>query len=182
MQTDPKKYQTFLNLGYDVLYFDYRGYGKSDGIIENEEQLITDVNKLYQEMLNEYDEEDIVILGYSLGSGIATKVAAMNDPKNVVIWTPYLSMVDMKNARYPFLPTFLMKFPLRTYEAIEKIEEPVTIFYAEKDEVLPINRSLALNKYLKDTDKYIILEGQRHGGVYNHPEMISKLPIALEKN
>ena len=82
---------------------------------------------------------------------------------------------------YRELAIFLI-FPLRTYEAIEKIEEPVTIFYAEKDEVLPINRSLALNKYLKDTDKYIILEGQRHGGVYNHPEMISKLPIALEKN
>jgi len=181
VQTDPLKFQIFLNLGYDVFYFDYRGYGKSDGTIESQDQLISDVNTLYKEIIKEYDETEITVLGYSIGTGIASKVAAMNNPKNVMLWTPYLSMIDMKNANYPYLPTFLMKFPLRTYKAIEKIEEPITIFYAEKDEVLPIKRSLALNEFLKNTDEYIVLEGQRHGGVYYHPEMISKLPYILEK-
>ena len=50
VQTDPNKYKVFLDLGYDVFYFDYRGYGKSDGYIINQEQLISDTGFLYEEM------------------------------------------------------------------------------------------------------------------------------------
>jgi hypothetical protein len=181
LNTDPLKFTTFLDLGYDVFYFDYRGYGKSDGYIANEEQLISDTDILYREMLKRYPEDQITILGYSLGSGIASGLARRHDPRNLMIWTPYYSMVDMKNLRYPFLPDFLMKFPLKTNENIQAVDEPVAIFYAELDEVLPVDRALALNEYLKDGDEYFILEGQRHGGVYSHPVMLQNLSRLLSK-
>ncbi len=181
IQTDPLKFEVFLDRGFDVFYFDYRGYGKSDGYIADEEQLIRDVDLLYREMLKRYPEEDITILGNSLGSGIATRLASMHDPKNLMIWTPYYSMVDMKNIRYPFLPDFLLKFPLETNENLPLVDEPVAIFYAELDEVLPVDRALKLNEYLKEGDEYYILDGQRHGGVYRHPLMQQHLSRLLSK-
>lgn len=169
-ETDPVKFEMFLSSGYDVLYPDYRSYGKSSGTLTNGKDLIADMVYVYKEMLSEYDQDQIIILGYSLGSGFAAEVAAEFDPKSVIIWAPYFSMIDLKDATYPFFPDLLVRFPLRTNEALKKVEEPVYIFYAAEDEVLPIERSLPLTQYLKEKDdKYFVLEGQGHGRIYLNP-------------
>lgn len=177
--TDTLKFTLFLDLGYDVLYPDYREYGQSTGELWNEEDLVGDMLLVYKEMKKEYDEQDIIALGYSMGSGVVAQVAAANDPREVVIWTPYYSMVDMKNTVVPYLPDFLVRYPLRTDLAIQNIEEPITIFYAGEDEVLPINRSLKLTEFLDDNDEYFILEGQKHGYVYHNPVLQQKMAEIL---
>ena len=181
-QTSPAKYEMFLNQGYDVLYPDYREFGKSGGELLNEQLLIGDMKAVYAEMTKEYPEDHIIIVGYSLGSGVAAQVAAANNPKMVMIWTPYYSMVDMKNSEYAFLPSFLLKFPLRTDLALPMIDEPILIFYADQDEVLPISRSLKLTKLLKPRDEYLMLEHQGHNRVYLHPVLVSKTREFLENH
>lgn len=179
-QTSPKKYTIFLEEGYDVLYPDYRGFGLSTGVIKDEEDLVGDMKHIYVEMTKEYAEENIFLVGYSMGTGIAAQVAAANDPKGLMLWTPYYSMVDMKNNSYPFLPSFLMKFPLRTDKAIPKIDEPITIFYAGADEILPVERSIRLTELLKEEDRYFVLPEQRHGWIHNNPELYNRIPEILE--
>ncbi len=179
--TNPIKFNLFMDQNYDVLYPDYRGFGKSTGKLKDEDDLIGDMKTVYSEMLEEYDEENIFIVGYSMGSGVAAQVAAANNPKGVMIWTPYYSMIDMKDAQYPFLPSFLMKFPLRTDLAIQEIEEPITIFYAENDEVLPVNRALKLNEFLDENDQYFILKDHPHYGVYRSEEVQSRIAEILER-
>ncbi len=179
--TSPTKFRYFLEAGYDILYPDYRGYGQSTGELNDEEDLVGDMEVVYQEMTQEYKESDIVIVGYSLGSGIAALVAAEHDPKGVILWTPYYSMLDMKESAYPFLPDFLVRYPLRTDLALQKIEEPVTIYFAEDDQVLPVERSIRLTEHLKQSDEYIILEDQRHGGIFNNPRLVEEIPRILAK-
>jgi alpha-beta hydrolase superfamily lysophospholipase len=178
-RTNPAKIELFLNNGYDVLYPDYREYGKSTGELWNEEALVGDMKFIFEEMESEYAEEDIILMGYSLGSGVAAQVAAANDPKMLIMWTPYYSMVDMKDAQFAFLPDFLVRFPLRTDLALQQIEEPVYIFYAEEDEVLPIERSLRLTDFLKEGDEYYVLENQRHGWIYRNFELVEKMEKIL---
>lgn len=180
--TNPAVFEIFLDQGYDVIYPDYRGFGKSGGKLEDEGDLIGDFLTIYSRMEREYDEKDIVVVGYSLGSGVAAQVAAANDPKALMIWTPYYSMVDMKDNSYPFLPSFMLKYPLRTDLALPQVEEPITIFYARNDEILPIDRSLNLTKLLKEGDEYFILENQGHNHVYTNHELVSRLPAILERN
>ncbi|MEX0609937.1 MAG: alpha/beta fold hydrolase [Balneolaceae bacterium] len=175
-------YRLFLENDYDVLFPDYRGYGKSTGPLWNEDDLIGDVQYIYSKMKSEYEESSIIIVGYSLGSGIAASVASENDPKALVLWTPYYSMLDLKASSYSFLPDFLVRFPLRTDLALQQIEEPVYIFYAENDRVLPVDRALGLTDYLKDEDEYYILEGQGHGGVYRNREVVEKTGEILKKS
>jgi esterase/lipase len=180
--TDPEKFNLFLDNGYDVLYPDYRSYGLTEGELWNEEDLVGDMKIVYQSMVKEYHQEHIIVLGYSLGSGIAAQVAAVNDPKQVIIWTPYYSVMDMKDAEYWFIPDFLVRYPLRTDLAIQKIEEPISIFYAGEDERLPVERAIRLNEFLDENDEYFILEGQGHNKIYYNQELKMKISELLAGN
>lgn len=177
--TSPTKFSLFMNEGYDVLYPDYRGFGKSTGNLKNEEDLVGDMKIVYSEMTKEYDESKIFVVGYSMGSGVAAQIAAANNPKGLMIWTPYYSMVDMKNASYPFLPSFLVRYPLRTDLALQKIEEPISIFYAENDQVLPVERAIKLNQFLDENDQHYMLKGQGHNGVFLNEEVRQRVPRIL---
>lgn len=180
--TSPAKFHLFMKEGYDVIYPDYRGFGKSTGDLKNEDDLVGDMKMVYSEMKKEYDESNIFIIGYSMGSGVSALVAAENNPKGLMIWTPYYSMVDMKNSSYPYLPSFLMKYPLRTDLAIPKIDEPISIFYAEEDEVLPVERSIKLTNLLKGTDQYFMLDGQGHNQMWANEIVIEQTPVILSRN
>ena len=179
--TNQAKFELFLNQGYDVLYPDYREYGKSTGELWNEEDLVGDMEFVVDEMEKEYAEEDIILMGYSLGAGIAAPVAAANDPKMLIMWTPFYSMVDMKDAQFGFLPDFLVRYPLRVDLALQQIEEPVYIFYAADDKVLPVTRSYKLTEYLKEGDEAIILEGQGHGWIYRNDELLREMNRILSR-
>lgn len=179
-QTNADKYTLFLDNGYDMIYPDYRIYGKSRGHMDNEEDLVGDIKYVFEEMAEEYGEEDIAIVGYSLGSGVAAQVAKDYDPKMLIMWTPFYSLIDVKDSQFPFLPDFLVQYQLRTNLALQKIEEPIHIFYAGADEVLPVERSLKLTEYLKEGDSYKVIEGQRHGWIYRNPELVKSLRELLE--
>ncbi|HCD53510.1 MAG TPA: hypothetical protein DEQ34_13765 [Balneolaceae bacterium] len=180
-ETRSERFLLFLNQGYDVVYPDYRGFGKSTGEVQNEEDLIGDMRDVYDVIKGEYGEPNVFIVGYSLGSGVAAQVAVDNDPKGLMLWTPYYSMVDMKDVRYPYLPDLILKYPLRTDKALPKIEEPITIFYAEDDEVLPYLQAKRLNELLKPDDNYYVLEGQGHDNVFLHAELIGRIPSILNR-
>jgi len=73
--------KTYTTLHYDLLMIDYRGYGKSEGRIKNENQLYSDVQKAYDYLLTIYPENKIIVLGYSIGTGPAAWLAANNHLK-----------------------------------------------------------------------------------------------------
>jgi len=179
-RTNSDKYTLFLDNGYDMIYPDYRIYGKSRGDLDNEEELVGDIKYVFEKMAEEYGQENIAIVGYSLGSGVAAQVAEDYDPKMLIMWAPFYSLVDVKDSQFPFLPDMLMRYQLRTDLALQKIEEPVHIFYAGSDEILPVERSLKLTNYLKEGDSYKVIEGQQHGWIYRNPELIEGLQEILQ--
>src|SRR5688500_14779823 len=87
--------ETYTRLQYDVFLLDYRGYGKSEGNIESEAQLFQDAQTAYNEILKRYEEEKIVVLGYSIGTGIATRLASANRPRLLILQAPYFSLTDV---------------------------------------------------------------------------------------
>lgn len=150
--------------GYDVFMPDYRGYGKTQGTIISEQQLIADAQKTYDYLRQYYDENKIAICGYSLGTGIATQLAINNKPQQLFLIAPYKSMVAMKNKIAPFLPSFLMKYKFRTDKYIDSVDCPISLFHGTNDELIPYDHSVYLQRISPDNIDLISLKGVSHRG------------------
>ena len=164
------------------LYVGLSGYGKSEGSIRNQQQLFDDNQAVYNTLKKEYDERKMVILGYSIGSGPAAKLASANHPKLLILQTPYYSLTDMIGHHYPYTPTFLLKYKLETNKYLKECKMPLVIFHGDSDEVIYYGSSLKLEKEFKPSDRLITLHGQQHNGISNHPDYLPALKAVLEEN
>lgn len=170
----------YTALNYDVFMLDYRGYGKSDGSISSTQQVFSDVQTAYNRMLELYNQENIVVIGFSIGSGIAAKLASVNQPKLLILEAPYYSMTDMMHHRYPFLPAFLLKYKFSTNKYLEDCEMPVAIVHGTGDRVIYYGSSIKLQEHFKAKDTLITLEGQGHNGMIHNVQYFTELDKLLD--
>ncbi|EKU12508.1 alpha/beta hydrolase [Campylobacter showae] len=145
--------QHFTDLGYDFYLFDYRGYGKSGGKISSQEQLYADADLMMEPVLREYYAGEIAVIGYSVGSGLAARTAQKYGAKRLVLIAPYFSLEDLAREKMPFVPKFLIKYKIPTFEFVGDFGGPVTIFHGEHDELIGVDNSRRLLKFLKLGDK-----------------------------
>ena len=153
--------QFILAYDYDLLIYDYRGFGKSGGRI-SEENMYSDANLIYHELTKSYDETQIIVYGRSIGTGVASYVAKNNNPKHLILESPYYNLPDLAKNIFPFIPASLIKYKLPNNEMISEISAPITIFHGTLDEVVYFGSSLKLEKLLKGKDKLIPIEGGHH--------------------
>lgn len=173
---------TYLARGYDVFMLDYRGYGKSTGTITSQAQLLADVELAYQQVLATYDESQVVIAGYSLGTGPATWLAARHQPKLLLLHAPYYSIADMAAHTvkvWPLLPNFLLRYPMPTNEFIRQVSAPIVLVHGDHDNLIPYNSSLRLKVLLKPGDHLITIRGGGHNGLTETPQYQQVLPNIL---
>lgn len=147
---------------YDIFMPDYRGYGKSEGEIYSEQQLYDDVQKVYDFLKQQYAENQIVLAGYSLGSGMASWLAANNHPKQLFLIAPYISFIDLKDRYTYFLPNFLVKYPLNNKAHLASVRCPVTLFHGTDDELIPFDSSEELQQVNPNQIQLVPLEGVGH--------------------
>lgn len=152
----------FEGLGYDIYMPDYRGYGKTGGTIESEKQLFRDVQAVYDEIRKTHEESRIIIIGYSLGTGMASYLAAQNNPKHLVLLAPYESFIDLKDRKIPILPDFIVKYPLDNAKHLRDVRCPVTLVHGTEDSIIPFDSSVKLQKIRPDATRLVVLEGTSH--------------------
>jgi alpha-beta hydrolase superfamily lysophospholipase len=162
--------KTYTDLNYDVFILDYRGYGKSEGSISSQEQIFQDIQTVYDYLKSRYEESKIIVLGYSIGTGLAAKVASTNHPKMLILQAPYYSLTDMMRSQFPVVPTFLLKYKFETNKYIIDCKMPVVIFHGYNDELINYESSLRLKKLMKRTDTLFILDKQEHNGMTDNPD------------
>lgn len=171
--------KTYTALNYDVFIPDYPGYGKSEGKIKDEKQLFNTIQIAYDKLKQSYKEDSIIIIGYSIGTGLAAKLASDNHPKKLILQAPYYSLTDIMKRTYPVLPSFLLKYKFETYKYLEKCSMPVVIFHGNADEVIYYGSSLKLQKEFKATDTLITLNKQSHNGMTDNAGYLSALKRIL---
>lgn len=158
----------FVRKDYDVLVMDYRTYGKSIGKL-SEDAFYVDAQFCYDYLKERYEESEITIYGRSLGTGIATYVASKNHPKQVVLETPYYSMVDVAKSRFPIVPVKqLMRYELPSYKYIKQVKCKITMFHGTDDKVIPIESAEKLSRsLLNDNITLTVINGGSHNDLVN---------------
>lgn len=134
----------FTNLGYDVWMYDYRQFGKSKGPM-SESAYYEDADYVYARLLEQYNEKDVVLYGYSLGSGIATYLAAKHAPSRLILEAPYYSFIDLAKRIAPIYPyEKLLRYQFPTHERIGRVACPILLLHGTDDELVPYASSEAL--------------------------------------
>ena len=164
----------YTGMNYDVFMPDYRGYGKSEGKIENEQQIYDDIQTLYDTIKKRYTENKIIILGYSIGTGPAAKLASENQPEMLILQAPYYNLPDLMRSTFPVLPAFILKYRFETNKYLEKCKMPIVIFHGNNDNVIYYGSSLKLKEKFANI-QLITLEKQGHNGMSDNEEYRKKL-------
>ncbi|MEO6290786.1 MAG: alpha/beta fold hydrolase [Ginsengibacter sp.] len=173
--------ENFTKNGYEVWMPDYPGYGKTTGKL-SEENLYKQANEVYKLANSEFDNDSILIYGKSLGSGIAAWLASKKTCKRIMLETPYYSMANLLHHYAPVYPTGKMShFNLPTFEYLQKIQAPVTIFHGTEDRVIPYKTALRLIKFFKPGDEFITIAKGEHNNLNDFPLFHENLDSLLGK-
>ncbi|MCP4457209.1 MAG: alpha/beta hydrolase [Cytophagales bacterium] len=135
----------FNRLGFDVIMVDYRGFGKSTGS-RTERGIKDDLQRVYDIIKSKVDQKYIIVYGRSMGSGFATKLASTNNPRMLILESPYYSMMKMASRYIPFLPGMVVRFTIRTYKWIQYVHCPIKIIHGTSDKLVPFRSSIKLSK------------------------------------
>lgn len=166
--------------GWDCLVFDYRSYGKSNGVINSESVLYKDAQFVYDLMSARYHGKNIVLFGQSLGSGIAAKIATENKTKALILVTPYYNFTDVVRFHYPFLPVrFLLKYKLPTNKYIKKLKCPIYLIHGTKDELIQYESSIRLAA-LSDNIQLTTVNGGLHGNLQEFDKYVQLIEQILK--
>ncbi len=161
--------EPFLRRSYAVVMLDYRGYGKSTGRITSEAALHQDVYAVYAYVRQHYQEDQIIVYGHSLGTGLAIHLAANARPRMLIVESAYLSMRAMVAQQMPYIPLVLLKYPLRSDQWIGTVRCPISMFHGTEDEVIPYPSSERLRALSTAPTQLIPVVGGGHANLATFP-------------
>ncbi len=130
-------YRVWHGMGVNFLAFDYRGYGRSEGK-PSEEGTYLDAKAGYDWLIAKgFKPENIIVVGESLGGGIASWVAAKHKVGGLVLQSSYTSVPNLGKELFPFLPVHqLASIHYNTLERLPKIKVPLLILHSRGDTLI----------------------------------------------
>jgi fermentation-respiration switch protein FrsA (DUF1100 family) len=135
----------YAKAGFGMFMMSYRGYSGSTGL-PSEPANISDALAAYDHVRAKgVAATDVVLYGESLGTGVATQVAAQRTSAGLVLDAPYTSIVDIASRRYPFLPVgWVITDRYETIDVIGRVTTPVLIVHGERDRIVPVTMGRAV--------------------------------------
>jgi uncharacterized protein len=133
--------------GFDVLLFDYRGYGRSSGR-PGEQGTYRDA-RAARSALHEQpgvDASRVLYLGESLGGAVALALALEFPPAGLVLQSTFTSVRDLARVHYPFLPARMVPDAYPSLARIPRLRAPLLVVHGERDEIVPLSLGAALFK------------------------------------
>lgn len=169
----------FQDYGWDVFMWDYRGYGKSSGFIQEEHNIHNDAKFIYDRISPEYHEKRILFYGRSLGTGIASKLALEETPEKLILSTPYFNFEDVVSHHWPIVPvSILLKYKFRNDLFLPQVKCPVYLFHGTEDDYVPYESSVKLDE-LSDNIELTSIPGATHSDFAVFPEFVDKMKLLL---
>ncbi len=139
----PSFFKKLGDAGYSVLAINYHGYSDSGG--KPSETALYDDSMAALKFAEQFTpEKDIILVGRSLGSGVATDLASKTKPGGLVLISAFTSIPDVAANIYPFLPVHLIaRYEFNSLDKIPAVKCPILLLHGDKDTlVLPSSAQL----------------------------------------
>jgi len=134
----------------DIYMLAYRGYGASEGE-PTQELMELDAAALFDEVRRLHPELPITVIGRSLGTGVAAAVADLRQPEQLVLVTPFDSILNTVRGMYGWLPVeLLLRDPFDSAAHLRNYHGPILVLRAGRDQVVQPERTDALLHSLRD--------------------------------
>ncbi len=150
--------------GFDTLVMEYPGYSGLAGKPSKKANFAM-VNALAT-WLETQNYEDIAIMGFSLGTGMASELAPKLNTKTLILLAPYDRMRRVVRDIAPFIPNFLISENYQNDIALQNFKAKVTIIHGAKDPLIRPVRSEVLAASLQNVER-IIRENRGHDDLFD---------------
>jgi len=152
-------------LGVNVLMYDYRGYGQSEGR-PSEEGTYSDIRGAYSYVRSRgYAPSMILLFGQSLGTAITIDLASSETVGAVILEAPFTSLGAVARRRAFGLPVdYILTTRYDSLSRVHSIRAPVAVIHANRDPVIPFELGMALYRQLPDPKRFFEVEGELHEG------------------
>ncbi len=170
----------FRELSLDVLIFDYRGYGESEGK-PGESNTYEDAGTAWRYLVTvrNIDPEKIIVFGRSLGGGIASYIASKFSPGMLILESTFTSLSDIAAPRFPYFPVrLIMRIKYPTSEYLSRIDCPVLVIHSRDDEEIPFSHGQKLFDMASDPKEFLEIIGTHNEG---YKESSSSYKEGLDK-
>ena len=160
---DPAR--AFVAMGFDVLLFDYRGYGGSSGT-PSEEGLYLDAEAAHDALVAAgFAPNRIVAYGESLGGAVAIELARRRPVGVLVVEDTFTSMADMASNVYPWLPVrWLLRDRFASIEKVSALTVPFLVIHSPADDLVPFTQGESLFNAAHGTKQLLKTTGGHNGG------------------
>ncbi len=156
------RFKDMIKNGNGVFALSYRGYGGSTGA-PSERGFYEDARTAYEWLNKKVSSKRIIIHGYSIGTGVATRLSAEKESKALVLEAPFLSAIAVAQQRYSIFPvSWLMWDTFRSDQYIQLVHTPVIILHGSADRTIPLKQAYALYQLALEPKQIIIFEGGEH--------------------
>ncbi|MBW8734139.1 MAG: alpha/beta hydrolase [Asticcacaulis sp.] len=160
--------------GVGYLALAYRGYSGSTGH-PTEQGLLIDGLAAYDWLKDHgFRNQDIVIHGHSLGTGVATYVATKRPAHALILEAPFTAASDVASERYPFVPvSLLMHDRFESRVRIKDVHMPLLVIHGTRDSVIPFADGKRLFSMANDPKTFVAMPNSEHNtltrdGAYPH--------------
>lgn len=160
--------QIFHALGVNVLLFDYRGYGRSEGA-PSEAGLHRDAEAAWTHLTQQrrLAPADIVVHGQSMGGVFAAWLAARRAPAGLILESAFTSAPDIAADVYPWLPgRWLARLRLDTRGALAEVRCPVLVIHSTDDEIIPYAHGERLHAAAREPKRLLAIGGDHNAGFW----------------
>ncbi len=157
--------------------YNYRGYGKSEGE-PSQSKLFVDAVHIYDDLVLRYayKPEDIILMGYSLGSGVASFLGSQRQVREIVLIAPYDSIYEVLKKRYPFSGIhWIVKQKFPSTDFVPHIDVPVHIYAASDDRVVNIKHAKMLKGYVNNLAGFYEYGNVGHNDILFNPDVVNHI-------
>lgn len=152
----------------------YRGYGGSSGK-PSEAALHEDALALFDKVHAAHAR--VTVIGRSLGSGVAIRLASVRPVSRLVLVSPFNSILELAARQFPFMPMrWLLLDKFESWRYAPAVRAPTTLVIAEHDEIIPAASSFRLQKqFARDVAHHVVIPGVGHNTISNSPAYLQAL-------